>query len=206
MISQEMSSKEYEGFEGSGDWLDEVDLKSKYAEKPEQVAAIMQNANTMVHPTRRVTLYEDIDYKSKRGIASSYTTTTKRSACQEDVRKAEKTKAEPKPKCEAKPLDEAGREKLTKSLASVDKFLDQMTKSRCDADEDNVKEYIPAKIREVHDTAGLTLGEAKATINMALSEHWEGDLNATLREVNAAKKEATDKDSKLKNYVKQAKS
>ena len=90
MISQELTSKEYEGFEGSGDWLDEKDLKSKYAEKPEQVAAIMQNANTMVHPTRRVTLYEDIDYKSKRGISSSYTTTTKRSACQEDVRKAEK--------------------------------------------------------------------------------------------------------------------
>ena len=202
-----MSSKDYEDFEGASSWLDEVELKNKYAQRPDQVDAIMEHANTMVHPTRKVTLYEDVAYTSKRGTASSYTSSVKRSAFQEDVRKAEKKqKADPKPKAEAKPLDDAGREKLTKALASVDKLLDQMTKSRCDADEDSIKDYIPMKIREVHDTAGLTLGEAKASINMALSDQWIGDVNATMREVNAAKKEASDKDSKLKNYVKQAKS
>ena len=101
MISQEMSSKDYEDFEGASSWLDEVELKNKYAQRPDQVDAIMEHANTMVHPARKVTLCEDVAYSSKRGTASSHTSSVKRSIFQEDVRKPEK-KAEGRSEAEGR--------------------------------------------------------------------------------------------------------
>ena len=60
------------------------------------------------------------------------------------------------------------------------------------------------EVLDAHDAANLQLNEAKASLNMALSEHWAGDFKAILREITAAKSEATEKDSKLKIYVKEA--
>ena len=47
-----------------GDWLDEVDLTEKYKSKPEQLKSMLQNAKRMEHPTRKVTLFFDANFKS----------------------------------------------------------------------------------------------------------------------------------------------
>ena len=149
MTIQVTKDESYSGFEGSSDWLDEADLQKKYEGKPDQLKAIMDNARTMEHPARRVTLCEDVSFKSTNGTKASEVTTTKRTAVQEAQLRAEKKpKAEPKPKPEAekKTLDDSQREKLNKISVSVDKLLDQMTKSRSDAADEKVKEYVPAKV------------------------------------------------------------
>ena len=46
-----------------GDLLDEIDLKEKYKDKPEQLANIMNTAFSTKHPTRGVTVWEDVQLK-----------------------------------------------------------------------------------------------------------------------------------------------
>ena len=47
-----------------GHWLDEDDLCDKYKGKPDQLKNLLQNAKRMEHPTRKVTLYLDSNFKS----------------------------------------------------------------------------------------------------------------------------------------------
>jgi len=54
-------------FKGTGDWLDSPDLKTKYAKKPSQLAAILRNTRTVYDNMREVTLYEDMSYSSGVG-------------------------------------------------------------------------------------------------------------------------------------------
>ena len=49
-------------FKAKGHYKDEVDLKEKYKDKPEQLASILQNAPQMECKIRSVTLYKDPDY------------------------------------------------------------------------------------------------------------------------------------------------
>ena len=45
-----------------GHMKDEIDLKEKYGKKPEQLAAIMENAMSFTCPIRRVQLWADPDF------------------------------------------------------------------------------------------------------------------------------------------------
>jgi len=57
--------------EGDIEWLDEDDLKVRYKDKPEQLAAVKRNADTFWHKKREVTLYGDIAYHSKSRVEST---------------------------------------------------------------------------------------------------------------------------------------
>ena len=67
-------------FTGTGNFIDEEDVRTKYANKPSQLEAVLQNSRTMLHPTRRVTLYEDLDFASKMHDEEENTETKKRTA------------------------------------------------------------------------------------------------------------------------------
>ena len=64
-VRKSKRTHELTGFKGVGQFFDEQDLKEKYKNKPEQFDAILKNAKTMEHPTRNVTLYEDLDFESR---------------------------------------------------------------------------------------------------------------------------------------------
>ena len=176
-----------------------------------QLQHILKNAAHFEHPTRKVNIYVDVEFKSTAGSKQEDSNTNKRVAQQDLVMKAEKKpkpepRPKPNPKEEAKPLDEAQREKLGKVLIAIDKILDQMAKTQSDAQEDAVKELIPERVQREAEMAEVQLNEAKASLNMALAEQWAGDFKSTLREINAAKDEANQKHTKLKKYVMTAKS
>ena len=45
----------------AGMWLDKQQLEDKYKDRPDQLASLLEKANTLTHPTRGVTLYEDVE-------------------------------------------------------------------------------------------------------------------------------------------------
>jgi hypothetical protein len=49
-------------FASAGRFMDEEDLKEKYKNKPDQLEQIFDNARTMTHPDRKVTMWEDRDF------------------------------------------------------------------------------------------------------------------------------------------------
>jgi hypothetical protein len=53
-----------QSFATSGDWIDEIDLKEKFKDKPDQLRSIMANAKQIWCPIRSTTLYEVLNYKS----------------------------------------------------------------------------------------------------------------------------------------------
>lgn len=52
-------------FNQTGNYMDEEDLRKKYAEKPEDLKNILQNARTFYCPVKRKTLYADPEYQAK---------------------------------------------------------------------------------------------------------------------------------------------
>ena len=88
------TSEEREGFAASGTWLDEDDLATKYKNKPTQLASVKAKARTIWHPTREVTLYEDLDFSTDASVGEKRT--IERSAEAETKDKIKKVKAEPK--------------------------------------------------------------------------------------------------------------
>ena len=56
-------------FKGNGHWLDEQGLEDKYKNHKDKdfiIKNIKDHANTMTHPTKKMTLWEDVDYQSTR--------------------------------------------------------------------------------------------------------------------------------------------
>ena len=51
--------------------MDKDDLKDAFKNKPEQLANILEHANTMYHPHRKVTLHQVMNVQSNEGQATS---------------------------------------------------------------------------------------------------------------------------------------
>jgi hypothetical protein len=65
VITRVLKKTEEQEFKGTGDFMDEHDLREKYAKKPKQADAILKNTRTMFDTLREVMLYEDMVYSSK---------------------------------------------------------------------------------------------------------------------------------------------
>ena len=70
------------------EWLDEIDLQTKYQNKPEQLKSILEKAERREHPTRSVTLYADITTTTMHSKAHAVELEAKRKAASFEVVKA----------------------------------------------------------------------------------------------------------------------
>ena len=59
-------------FYGSGDYLDEIELKDKYAKRPEVAERIMKNSRSFECQITQRMMYEDVSYKSKSGCVTQF--------------------------------------------------------------------------------------------------------------------------------------
>ena len=73
LVKINMQEEEQEGFHTAGEWLDEEDLNKKYKDKPDQLAAIKAKARTLKHPTRDVTLFEDLTFTANASVGQKRT-------------------------------------------------------------------------------------------------------------------------------------
>ena len=86
-------------FNTDAEYLDEVDLKEKYSNKPDALTNILQNAQRYYCPVNKCTLYADPKYTSRVQDATENGTTEKRTGMavlkggeQEDESKAKRKK------------------------------------------------------------------------------------------------------------------
>ena len=94
-ITESVSKLESEAMvirqQGTGTYIDEEDLRTKYAKKPKQLEAILKNANTIQDEIRDCILYENIQFVVMSREERRSEITKKRIIEQERVKKKTKT-------------------------------------------------------------------------------------------------------------------
>jgi len=209
-------SSDNDEFEKKSVWLDEIDLKEKYNNKPEQLKNIMETADTMVHPLSKATLYEDCDFVRTEREGYQILSEGRKEQSQETKAKKAKVKKEPADQQLApahapeevskfKPLTDKQKRVLQELKQSV---LQQksvtLEASIKKAKDTKYVDYIPSKVVAAaeSDYHGLT-----ATINsvaMALEEGWAGVASDLQRDIKNALESSNASTSRLDVYVEQA--
>jgi len=145
-------------FSSEGDFLDEEDLDKKYANKPDQKAAIMANAQTFIHPVREVRVWQDVNFTGTHTEEQEQTGTLKRVAEHEQVvkpkAKAKQIKAAPNPGLPdpeepQKPLPKGVKARLDKFFEKANALLMEMANNidTCKAPEMKDTEYISGVLK-----------------------------------------------------------
>ena len=105
-------------FGSAGDYYDEIDIRKRYADKPEQAENILRSSHTFMHPIRNVQVYLDANYSAKVEHHQYEEQRLKR-----EVSTCGTVKGEPKTKrSKARPtqgIENGAEEKLTPIPASI---------------------------------------------------------------------------------------
>ena len=138
-------------------FLEEADLREKYAKKPEQLEAILRNTRPVYDPIRETTLYEDMKYVSGFEDNEEESKASGSAIIQEGRLKPKKAaKKEPKKpkiaKGEVAPDAQPGPHQISHAQASsLQKFLDIFTTMQYELaaglqviDDSKLQEYIAA--------------------------------------------------------------
>ena len=115
---------------GTGDFLDEDDLKERYRSKPEQLECILANTQSFKCARRGVKLYEDMKYTSVRKESTVKTTRDLKTVECTDERKGIKRKtvttSKPRPSGEPKPVSPAQLKRAEKQVQMLSKELEKL--------------------------------------------------------------------------------
>ena len=206
ITSLSLSDEQVDNFLANGKWLDEIDLDDKYKNKLEQLEEIKKRARTFVHPTRQVTLYEDLDFDSSAGVLSKRKEETRVEAQSFDtIKKVKKQKTE---NVEPNVKESALEEKKTNQKQLSDKQKEKYKKleQKFSAASNSLKEavaiveqpeyagYIGKAIRDQATQILMTAKTQQAALEMMLEDGWEGkasEVEKACRENMAQAQSAT---------------
>ena len=141
-------------FEGTGEFLDEVDLDRKYGEKQEQLANIKQNTRRFFCAIRQVWLYEDIRYIRKQKDEEEVSRVQKRkvqqipkeqAAVEDKTKKAKEAKALPDQSKETK-LKAGQVKKIQKKVTALNNKKLSVMDLCCKARLENVRDLVPTYV------------------------------------------------------------
>ena len=76
---EEHSEKSEISFIGTGNWTDEQDLRIRYKDRPERLAAILQNSKRWIEPGTGSELIEEMTYTSVSASSETHSSREKRS-------------------------------------------------------------------------------------------------------------------------------
>ena len=143
-------------FEGTGDFLDEIDLEEKYKNKPDQLTAIKANTRTYFCPIRQVQLFEDVKYKRRAVETEEYTKVQKRKTQSIPLEQGEPGTAADSSQCkkgkkeaakiELPKLKAGGKKKIFKKLELMNTKKLQLMDWNCKARGEKVKDLVPAYV------------------------------------------------------------
>ncbi len=190
-IEKSSIEKESELFSAKSVWLDKADLEAKYADKPEQLSNIMKIAKQIEHPTRKVTLYEDIDHAAKNCSVIENEKVQKHSQETQDVvTPAKRQKTDPPASSTAeKPLSPAQSKKCEKWVAdggSAQQNLEKLVGLTAKAEEDIYTGLVPVLFLVAAKTAQMEFQGASELLVACMAEDWLGDF----KPVEAAMRDA----------------
>ena len=162
----------------------------------------MKTARSITHPTRLVTIYEDID------ITTTCTQSTKRKNTStieaEYEEKMKKTKTDKADGSDARPegapikkekaLSDKQRARFQKMVEKIEGTKTDVEKAIADCGHDKYKEYMVDKFTEVAKNFPLELTALQAELGVVLEEGWKGrcnDVDARVKKSIADAKAAT---------------
>ena len=184
-------------------WLDDADLQKKYKDKPDQLQAVKQNATTMEHPTRKVTLYEDIEFVANNEETTEQGNEKKRQLTTEETVAAHKKaarqmeKAPPGPKA---PTD-AQKTQMQRALEKADKLEVDLHSGIEQCKGVEVASFIPKPVVDRATRALLELKAAKSQVELALESGWTGNAKVVMTELQDKRKDAIEMIKKLGDLV-----
>lgn len=89
-VAEAKTSVDTHAFNSDANFIDEIDLKEKYRDKPAVLEAVMRNAQKMYCPIREITLYAVPEYNRKNSEVESVAKTQKRGLELETIVKPKK--------------------------------------------------------------------------------------------------------------------
>ena len=174
------------------DWVDEEDLCTRYKDKPSQLNAILETAETRMHPTRKVKLYADITYNSQHSKSHEVQGENKRQCTSTEIVKGAKKPKKVKdgdalqeaPK--GKPLSTGQRAKLVKLEQKMEQIKDDWNQQQQHANDDVLQSFFPKPLMEAAQKAMADVDACIAEVPVVLTDRWEGDFKGVLCRVTAA--------------------
>ena len=205
----------YDNDEQACEWLDEIDLKATYENKPEQLQAIMQSAETRMHPVRNVKLYADVTFSSKHSAGHEVETELKRKCTSTEIVKAPKKSkkdknefAEEEAKGRAaqksKPITKAQKAKLVKLDQRLGKIKDDWSQHEQHSDDDFLQGFLPKPLVDAARKAIADVDACMAEVPVVLTEGWLGNFRAVAERVAAAVKNGETSNARLTSMIQMA--
>ena len=201
-------------FEGTGDFLDEIDLEEKYKNKPDQLAAIKANTRTYFCPVRQVQLFEDVKYKRTAVETEEYAKVQKRkrqsipleqgerdetAADSSQCKKGKKEAA----KSELPKLKAGGKKKISKKVELMNAKKLQLMDWNCKARGDKVKDLVPGYVVK----ASTKLVDDAVAFGVecdSILESGHGDADEVIKKADAFMEQLTEMMGRVKCQVDQA--
>ena len=180
-ITQAVQDEDFNNFKGSSNWLDSPDLKIKYKGKEQQMQNIKDNARSFDHPTRKVKLYEDIEFSGEMGMSNKRKNVRELELQTEERKKKKTRQARPRREREAGPrepqarlLAPSAKTRLEKALAVNKKQYDLLQTAIAHAQD---PKYMGSIANKVLAAAVKCAGETKVSqteVETVLEEGWMG--------------------------------
>ena len=198
---------------GNGDWMDEEDIREKYVKKPQRLAAILKNASRWTCPVAEVELIEDMSYKTAYEHNQLNKLKNERSMeTKEILKKAKKPKVVSsiaavkkeedarEKQNEPKPLTPPQVSTLTKGKATIEKAIEDLSKSR---DEANTKDLMADMPKYMKPNVEQTLAAASLLVSEleVLLEALKGPYKPMCTRIVDSKKELIDTRKRLEMFM-----
>ena len=193
------------------EWLDEIDLKANYENKPEQLQAIMQSAETRMHPVRNVKLYADVTFSSKHSASHEVETELKRKCTSTEIVKAPKKSKKDKNEAAAeevvpkgKPITKGQKAKLVKLEQRLGQIKDDWSQQQQHSGDDFLQGFLPKPLVDAARKAIADVDACMAEVPVVLTEGWLGNFRAVAERVAAAVKNGETSNARLTSMIQMA--
>jgi hypothetical protein len=168
VVEERVQEKVMKTFSGNGVWVDEADLDAKYKDKPQQLAAIKDNAKSFFDSIRQVKLFEDLEYRSAATSVQEYFKEQKRKweATQDiKVSKPKKVKVEKPAELteDDKPISPSAIKLMQKLETRVAELAVKAMSLKTEIENDvKIKELVPSYVMQRANITSLQVGEKLA--------------------------------------------
>jgi hypothetical protein len=179
---------------GTGNFIDEENLKEKYAKKPLQLAAIMKNTKRFRDRVRECTLFEDVKFTTVVSNEQRVETEKKRTMTQDrEKKRAKKAKSEEGGKAakvepgEPKPFTESQTKAVAKFIESTGSYYIKLGEAITVVEAEGLGDFMNAKFMTSVQGCHCKIKEALAEFTVAKDNN-AGSLPA-LKALHTAIKE-----------------
>ena len=184
-------------------------MKANYENKPEQLQAIMQSAETRMHPVRNVKLYADVTFSSKHSASHEVETELKRKCTSYETVKAPKKSKKDKnefaeEEAKGKPITKGQKAKLVKLEQRLGKIKDDWSQHEQHSDDDLLKGFLPKPLVHAARKAIAEVDACMAEVPIVLTEGWLGNFRAVADRVAAAVKNGETSNARLTSMIQMA--